>query len=729
MSLKRKNKNLGQALLEFALILVVLLMIIFLIIEASRIMWAWITVQNAARAGARYAVTGDYDPFCATNGIPRYQYLCDEDNPAQARAAELRRPASIIKITHDELRALPLNETGTLTDDNGYEIFVWGVDDDELSDGVANSWRGSYMNSPRGPDPYGGKPNLPVAVRVIHYVPIITPFFRPIRSSIPVYGQTVLYNEPFDQLGGTGRSAGVPPKIEGLPTPGVTPTYTPTPTPGDPPTPTETPTVTNTPTAEPCEVRFTSSLVAGARFASVTGLWNTGSGNHTVTFYDITDGDDPEDPGAINLVELGTAVMQEDTNNTQICPGIGDTAPPNALNSPLAAGHLIKAVHSDGSTAVAQVQQGTDTPTPTFTPTPIPTSTLLPTNTPLPTATPPDPYVNIVQECVAPGVRTILVQVENGWPNEDITIFFDDVARTQVLAGNHNGSFTIPLTITAVNGQTHTVRAETTSLSEVDDDTIISPCPNITPTPYTVTPTSTPKPPDLIIVGQPILLNSTPINEYEPVDFQVAITNTGDIDVDSQFFVDIYFDPTEVFSSYISLDYSDGYIAVDSLAGNTSKIITVTAPLGFTGGQSQRVVYGMVDSLRSITEVREDNNVSGELPVVVTPVNPPTPTTTPENTDSVAGFVFSYRSGWSPQPRADVWLVEFNSPNPIVIGPVEADSNGDYVITGVPLGINFSAIACLRGTNFVYESPPLVTPPMIGVGLYMDESPTGCPMR
>ena len=202
-------------------------------------------------------------------------------------------------------------------------------------------WRGSFMAEPRGPEPYGGKPNLPVAVRVIHYVPIITPFFRPIRSSIPVYGQTVLYNEPFDQLGGTGQSAGVPPPIPAMMTAGPTPTFTPTPTPGDTPTPTETSTPTNTPTAVPCPVRYTSSLVAGARFASVTGLWDAGGGAfHSVTFYDITAGDDPEDPGATNLVELGTAVMAPDTNDNQACPGVGDTAPPNQLNAPLQGGHL-----------------------------------------------------------------------------------------------------------------------------------------------------------------------------------------------------------------------------------------------------------------------------------------------------------------------------------------------------------------------------------------------------
>lgn len=729
MSLNWKSKSRGQALLEFALILTVLLMIIFFIIEASRIMWAWITVQNAARAGARYAITGDFDPDCATNGIDRYQYLCDETDPTKIKDANWRRPASIIKVTHDELRGLPLNETVAMTEDNGYEIFVWGVDDEELSDGISMYWRGSFMNEPRGPEPYGGKPNLPVAVRVIHYVPIITPFFRLIRSSIPVYGQTVLYNEPFDQLGGTGQSAGVPPPIPAMMTAGPTPTFTPTPTPGDTPTPTETSTPTDTPTAVPCPVRYTSSLVAGARFASVTGLWDAGGGAfHSVTFYDITDGDDPEDPGATNLVELGTAVMAPDTNDNQACPGVGDTAPPNQLSAPLQGGHFIKVVHSDGSSAVAQVQQGTDTPTPTHTSTPAPTSTLLPTNTPLPTATPRDPYVEVLETCVAPGSQRITVSVLNNWPNEDIVIFFDGTAVTTIYAYQHSGSKTIYITIEAVDGQTHTVRAETPG-GVFDEDTFVSPCTGIVPTPVTATTTPTPKPPDLVIVGQPTLVSTTPIVEYEPVQFSVLITNTGDIDVNSQFFVDIYFDPTEVYSTYIPLDYSSGYLAIGSLAGGISRVITITVPEGFSGGLTEREVYGMVDSLRAVVETSEQNNVTGsELNVRVTPVASPTPSPTPENTDSVIGYVYSYNNGWAPQPRAEVWLKEVGAADPMVIGPVQADNNGDYTIAGVPIGVEFTAIACLRGTNYVYERP-LVTAPSTGVGLFMQETVTGCPMQ
>jgi len=56
----RDAKIKGQGLLEFALITPLLLALIFGIIEFSRIFAAWLAVQNAARYGVRYAITGGF---------------------------------------------------------------------------------------------------------------------------------------------------------------------------------------------------------------------------------------------------------------------------------------------------------------------------------------------------------------------------------------------------------------------------------------------------------------------------------------------------------------------------------------------------------------------------------------------------------------------------------------------------------------------------------------------
>ncbi len=65
MLLQKKQK--GQGLVEFALILPVLLLLLLGIIEGSRVIWAYVTVQTAAREATRFAVVGR--PFLDTNQL------------------------------------------------------------------------------------------------------------------------------------------------------------------------------------------------------------------------------------------------------------------------------------------------------------------------------------------------------------------------------------------------------------------------------------------------------------------------------------------------------------------------------------------------------------------------------------------------------------------------------------------------------------------------------------
>ena len=64
-----KTKSRGQAMVEFVIALPILLFIIFGIIEFARMVFAWMAVQNAARFGIRYAVTGEFkDIYCIEAG-------------------------------------------------------------------------------------------------------------------------------------------------------------------------------------------------------------------------------------------------------------------------------------------------------------------------------------------------------------------------------------------------------------------------------------------------------------------------------------------------------------------------------------------------------------------------------------------------------------------------------------------------------------------------------------
>ena len=57
--LKRHRR--GQGLVEFALILPIVLIAFFAIIEIARVYHAWVAVENGARFGVRYAITGELD--------------------------------------------------------------------------------------------------------------------------------------------------------------------------------------------------------------------------------------------------------------------------------------------------------------------------------------------------------------------------------------------------------------------------------------------------------------------------------------------------------------------------------------------------------------------------------------------------------------------------------------------------------------------------------------------
>ena len=67
--IKRDRDRRGQAMTEFVIALPILLFLIFGIFEFARLTFAWLAVQNAARFGIRYAVTGEYkEEYCDEAG-------------------------------------------------------------------------------------------------------------------------------------------------------------------------------------------------------------------------------------------------------------------------------------------------------------------------------------------------------------------------------------------------------------------------------------------------------------------------------------------------------------------------------------------------------------------------------------------------------------------------------------------------------------------------------------
>jgi len=99
---------------EFALTLPILLLLMFGVIEFARMFQAWITLQNAARSAARYAITGQWDP------------------DSVAAAMEYAPPGG---LSEEELREDVLNELVPCTT-GADDVFTrhWGYDCEPGSD-------------------------------------------------------------------------------------------------------------------------------------------------------------------------------------------------------------------------------------------------------------------------------------------------------------------------------------------------------------------------------------------------------------------------------------------------------------------------------------------------------------------------------------------------------------------------------------------------------------------
>ncbi len=91
---KRGRHERGQTLVEFAMIAPVLMFLIFGFIDISRLYQSWVTIQGAAREGARYGVTGRED---CDIGFPN-RLTCIQYHAAQ-RAEPLTNTDTDLTVT------------------------------------------------------------------------------------------------------------------------------------------------------------------------------------------------------------------------------------------------------------------------------------------------------------------------------------------------------------------------------------------------------------------------------------------------------------------------------------------------------------------------------------------------------------------------------------------------------------------------------------------------------
>ncbi len=303
-------RTLGQAIVEFALALPLLLLLLFGVIEFGRLVQAWLTVQNSARFGLRYAVTGEYDPqYCdeaaialgltdedAYNGDPAGDCHVPDSYGSDARELSERlvdwaRLPSIRDAARAGAAGIAVDDaTSTLGDYLAYLISHNFADlgnpslrgyfhvtvcsnrdterdqdtnadfaKDETTNPVTcyDTVDGVYMDDAGGPGD-----RVRVIVTFVH--PMILPFISNLWPQLPL----TAWREGIVERFRTSRVSGLGSQIINAPTrtPPPPPTYTATVTPTSTGTPTET--LTPTPTATPDCSLYTLSDFSFANGAS-----------------------------------------------------------------------------------------------------------------------------------------------------------------------------------------------------------------------------------------------------------------------------------------------------------------------------------------------------------------------------------------------------------------------------------------------------------------------------
>ena len=221
MYLPKKNK--AQAMVEFAIALPILLMLLYGILEAGRLLFLYSTIVTASRQAVRYgSATG-----VGTGGVPRYQD-CDGIRAAANKSDFLNafdHTGSDIVITYDSGPGTPL--------------LPFSPCDGSVDTGVTPS----TANTTRI--------NVEIKGDFFPIVPKLVPFIeRSVANNDPILGEsarTILVS--------ISIAVTAPPQTweASTPTYTFTPTNTPTNTPTKTPTPTLSPTplYTNTPSLTP----------------------------------------------------------------------------------------------------------------------------------------------------------------------------------------------------------------------------------------------------------------------------------------------------------------------------------------------------------------------------------------------------------------------------------------------------------------------------------------------
>ena len=120
----RSSRQRGQSLVEFSIVLPVLLAIVGVVIDASRVYQSWTNLESATRDAAQYLATSSTDPSSAD--------YTTQGTDSDSKAAYILREATGFTFTASPTR-------GTLTDCSHPQVTTTYVNDTSFASGGSAS--------------------------------------------------------------------------------------------------------------------------------------------------------------------------------------------------------------------------------------------------------------------------------------------------------------------------------------------------------------------------------------------------------------------------------------------------------------------------------------------------------------------------------------------------------------------------------------------------------------
>ncbi|MCC6498736.1 MAG: pilus assembly protein [Anaerolineales bacterium] len=519
------QKPKAQAIVEFALVLPVLLLVLVGIMEVSRLLFAWIVIENSTRFGIRYATTGNYEnSYCLS--------LFGKDCATDAEVDDARIPS--IK---DETESIVIGfflrnlrtESVTTADERYFNVTV-------CSAAGGRVWVPPVNNKPiyasctldGVSDEHPGSPGETVVVAAdYNFTFIVLPIFgiEPDMIHLASYRQGIVENFRATRAVNTPLPLNIPTVATNTPaptdtlTPSLTPTVTDTPTPTFTFTPTFTPTSTPTPNCSlftagafsqttyfsgrpRVRITITNGSLSDTALQSLTFNWNAydaANPSQTLTRMrfassTLTDADDGGSPsswsGSRAFYASSSGALDFDFASTDgAWPGI---VPANSFGLTLTL---------ENGCVIVVTAQATPTPsntplpssTPTVTRTPTRTNTPLPTNTPTITRTPTvtrTPTITLTPSRTPTRTATVPTSTRTNTPTRTATVPSPTRTNTRtptatVPSPTRTNTRTPTATVPSPTRTNTPTRTPTVPTSTRTPTRTPTPPPSITPTPTT----------------------------------------------------------------------------------------------------------------------------------------------------------------------------------------------------------------------------------------------------